>query len=263
MGPASNTHAHRRKRTHTHLQHGEPSTCACAPSVCRRLDASAAPPHMAQTLSEQPGGGQFGLQCPAHPDSLTSHTANAGPGSDRNTPALAECVVIVESKARTCGLHPKVTFSLCVCVWLHHVSTGEWFVVFVLLTAKCKGLTGILLSTSSRQLKEISRSWKRIRGKIKKMSVQSKKSNSKHLNQRNHWPAPGAVCSHKLLHSGQHCNPYCSSELGSPRCQASSLNTWTHRVKGKLGILSGFYSSSTRSNERKLLFKCFIKFYHT
>ncbi len=78
--------------SHTHLQHGEPSTCACAPSVCRRLDVSAAPPHTVQNLSEQPDGGQFGPLCLAHPDSRVSQTADAAPHSDHNTPAVAECM---------------------------------------------------------------------------------------------------------------------------------------------------------------------------
>lgn len=77
------------KHAHTHLQHGAPSTCACAPWVYKKLDVSAARPHKGKTLSGPPGGGLFSLRCPAHPDSLTSQTANAEPHSAHNMPAVA------------------------------------------------------------------------------------------------------------------------------------------------------------------------------
>lgn len=146
------THIHtpHHTHTHTHLQHGEPSTCACAPSVCKRLDASAAPPHMGQNLSEQPGGGQFCLQCPAHPDSPMSHKATAVPHGDHNTPVTAECIIAVESNACKYAVFKLKSHIFFQCIHCNHVP----------LTAKCKGLTGILLSTSSRQLNEISRSCK-------------------------------------------------------------------------------------------------------
>lgn len=85
---------------HTNLQHGEPSTCAYTPLVCKRLDVSAALPHMGQNLSEQPGRGQFYLQCPAHPDSLMSQTADKVPHSDHNTPVEAQAIMTVEARGR-------------------------------------------------------------------------------------------------------------------------------------------------------------------
>lgn len=75
---------------HKYLQHGEQSTSVCAPSVCRRLDVSAAPPHTGQNLYEQQGGGRFGLQCLVHPDSLMFHTVNGGPRGVRNMPVTTE-----------------------------------------------------------------------------------------------------------------------------------------------------------------------------
>lgn len=63
-----------------------------------------------------------------------------------------------------------------------------------------------------------------------------------------HWPVPGAVCSRKLLRSGQHCNPYCSSESGLLHYQVKSLNTWIHKAQNLESRL-GFIFSSTKKNQ--------------
>lgn len=76
------THAH----THTHLQHAEPSTFACALWLCRMPDVSAAIPHTRKIPSALPGGGQFCLRCPSHPDSPMSPIAVAGLHSGHNMP---------------------------------------------------------------------------------------------------------------------------------------------------------------------------------
>lgn len=54
---------------------------------------------MGRSLSEQRGGGQFGLQRPAHPDSLMSHKANAELHSGQNMPAVTKGMKTIQLKA--------------------------------------------------------------------------------------------------------------------------------------------------------------------
>lgn len=123
-------------------------------------------------------------------------------------------------------------FPVCLCTPWCKQKSGLWYLCYSLPSAK---------DWLEYYFQPPPDSWKKSPGaareseeKIKtiRFSVQLIKKN---LNQRHHWPVPGAVCSHKLLHSGRHCNLYCSSELGSPHCQASSLNTWTHKSQRNIG----------------------------
>lgn len=150
FSPAKGIHTH--TRTHTHLQRGEPSTCACALWLCRTPDVSAAFPHTGRIPSALPGRGQFFPPRPSRPDSPTSPIAAAELHSGRNKPGTA-----VESRQH---------FRLCRTEYLQFTACS--------LTARCKGLTGILLSASSRQLNEISKSCKGQRRKIVEMKLSNK-----------------------------------------------------------------------------------------
>lgn len=121
-----------------YLQHESESTWGGCHWEDRRPPEPKGLPHSGHSLSGQPSRAQNGLQHPAYLHKLLSPSVHAVPASDPYQPAQAKKFVTIYD-------------------WSDRIKMLQW----ATLTARCSGLTGILLSMSPSALKDISRSLNR------------------------------------------------------------------------------------------------------